>query len=504
MTDIKTQRMDWSDCSDSELLMQFLSRKSDDAFRMLVTRHQGLVMGVCRNILRSTHDAEDAFQATFMILARRAHSIRKQSSIAGWIQRVAFRAALRVAKRNDGHKELPLEAEPDMDDDAFQAIHKQELLCSFHDELSTVPAKLREAIVLVHLEGQSRAEAAEALDCTESALKARLARGRKLLRHRLLRRGIALTVAFHFVAHDKQATAACSDEFIRRTIEIASEFSGGIASASSYQSSTSLPIANNGVRNMFLQSIIKPTVAALAVFAVTALSISLPNATGQTAVTENSQGVDVTFKTQPSSPPEAIFVAARDSTNAERQGDASEPKKDILKRRLDLARERLRASQLELEVASTNDPQAVKALRREVGIAKAREKVLEQELELLVIQAQIDDLTKKRTVNSQSSSIEPSKPFEEVRFRKRTGPRRLSPMTQLQVEVLGPKVGQQKINGIYTVEKSGKLPLGVAYGRVMVDGLTLEEAEKVIIKHLEGKLEDPRVQVTIPSTIQLR
>ena len=150
----------------------------------------------------------------------------------------------------------------------------QETLCSFYDELRSLPVKMRDAIVLVHLEGRSRAEAAEALECTQSALKARLVHGRKALRNRLVRRGVVLTLALKLAAYDQQALAVCDAELFNSTVVLATEFGATVtSSASSYNATPSLSVANEGVRKMFLHSAMRHGFAISGAIAFIALFI---------------------------------------------------------------------------------------------------------------------------------------------------------------------------------------------------------------------------------------
>lgn len=410
--EIPHPRTDLEPCSDSELIMEFLNRRSEDAFRVLVTRHHALVMGVCRSILRSTHDAEDAFQATFMILARRARSIRKHNSLAGWIQRVAYRAALRVAKTNAQKRELTLESEPDMHEDAFQKIHDQELLCSFHEELYSMPVSMRDAIVLVHLEGRSRADAAEALECTQSAIKARLARGRKLLRNRLLRRGFALTLALKLISDGRQAQASCSLELVRKTVAIATEFgTSGIDSCSSHHTSTSIPVANEGLRNIFVHSFVRPTITTLVV--VTLAVLSIPIATGQTGATANQEeSVDLVVPAtiMPTAIAEFRFSTAKADANG-RGGESAQAISTVqyLFRRA-IVEAQSRATQLELEAAATPDQVKAAQIRREAAVQQANASFLEKQLEVSRLHLQLGQPTEgvhaqTLTVKVKSSSL---------------------------------------------------------------------------------------------------
>jgi RNA polymerase sigma factor (sigma-70 family) len=180
---------------DAQLLELFLARNgaaAEDAFAALVDRHGPTVLGVCRRMLPCAHDCEDAFQATFLVLARRAASIDRRERLASWLYGVAVRTAQearrRAAQQRAGERRRMdlsrVESEPTEDRD--------DLLAFLDDELTRLPQRYRAALVACELDGKSRREAAEQLGLPEGTLSTQLARGRKLLRERLLRRGVSL------------------------------------------------------------------------------------------------------------------------------------------------------------------------------------------------------------------------------------------------------------------------------------------------------------------------
>lgn len=186
--------------ADRELLRRFLAG-DETAFAELVLRHAGLVMSVCRRVLRHAADAEDAFQATFLVLARKAGSLNWQESIAGWLHDTARRTSLKLrgsTARRRVVEQQAAEARPEGEtthatsDPSFQAsVHElSELL---DEELARLPAKFREVILLSQIEGLSRDELAERLGISAAAVKDRLERGREQLRSRLVKRGVSLT-----------------------------------------------------------------------------------------------------------------------------------------------------------------------------------------------------------------------------------------------------------------------------------------------------------------------
>jgi RNA polymerase sigma factor (sigma-70 family) len=177
--------------TDRQLLERFATRRDESAFALLVRRHGPMVLRVCLRVLRHRHDAEDAFQATFLVLARKASSICWHSSAGGWLFRVAYHLALKMRTRAGRRRAQAL---PDVavTDGAGETPH-WELRSILDEELNRLPEKYRAPLILCHCEGKSRAEAARQLGWKEGAVKIRLERGRELLRARLTRRGLELS-----------------------------------------------------------------------------------------------------------------------------------------------------------------------------------------------------------------------------------------------------------------------------------------------------------------------
>lgn len=207
---------------DSDLLTRFVSERDEEAFAELVRRHGRMVLAVCHQVLRRHHDAQDAFQATFLILATRSHLIRRENSVASWLYRVAYRVSMRSAKQRKNRDAVDIENECAAErDDPLQTIYEQSLQTALHEELSRLPNSYQAPLVLCYLKGMSRTEAADALECTASSVKARLARAKKMLRVRLSRRGVAMSVAMAAVAaRMTQAAAAPPVELLSETVRI--------------------------------------------------------------------------------------------------------------------------------------------------------------------------------------------------------------------------------------------------------------------------------------------
>jgi RND family efflux transporter MFP subunit len=182
--------------SDAHLLERFVTTGDEAAFELLVRRHERLVFGVCRRNLRDYHDAEDAFQATFLALARKASSISRRQALAGWLYQVAYRLAVRLGARRsrDWSRVRGLDTAEMIAAPAELKLPAElnEVRAILDEEVNRLPERFRLAIVVCYLEGKTVAEAAAQLGWPRGTVASRLARARERLRKRLVRRGLAL------------------------------------------------------------------------------------------------------------------------------------------------------------------------------------------------------------------------------------------------------------------------------------------------------------------------
>jgi RNA polymerase sigma factor (sigma-70 family) len=204
------------------LLEAFLSGRSETAFEELLKRHGPLVLGVCRRILRDPHDADDAFQATFLVLLRQAGSIDKKESVASWLYGVAYRLAVRAkakARRRRAHES---QGAPMQTVDPFEELLWRDLRSVLDEEIHRLPEKYRAAVVLCFLEGKPYAEAGRLLGCSKATVSLRLARARKWLHERLDRRGVALSLGwFPAVIEQRRALVPVAAELSQATTRAA-------------------------------------------------------------------------------------------------------------------------------------------------------------------------------------------------------------------------------------------------------------------------------------------
>ncbi len=195
--------------SDQQLLERFLHEHSEASFATLVQRHGPMVLNVCRRVLHLTQDAEDAFQATFLILARKAGSIRKPQSLSSWLHGVAYHSAecLRTQARcraSHERRKAPLPPGDAMDD-----ITWRELRSVLDEELQRLPEKYRAPLVLCYLEARTQDEAARQLGWSKNTFGRRINQARQMLARRLTRRGLSLPVVLTApLLLDGTATAA--------------------------------------------------------------------------------------------------------------------------------------------------------------------------------------------------------------------------------------------------------------------------------------------------------
>lgn len=219
--------------SDGQLLECFVNRREEAAFEAIVRRHSRMVWGVCRRLLPSRHDAEDAFQATFLVLVRKAASLAQPELLGNWLYGVAYRAALEVRGANAMRrtKERSLRDVPEPAACATESC--LDLRPLIDRELSWLPEKYRVLIVLCDLEGRRRKEVARQLAIAEGTLSSRLATARTMLAKRLARHGVALSGAAVATALAQNAAWGCvPGPLVISTVQAAASIAAGTAVAS--------------------------------------------------------------------------------------------------------------------------------------------------------------------------------------------------------------------------------------------------------------------------------
>jgi RNA polymerase sigma factor (sigma-70 family) len=196
---------DYGARSDAELLDAYAGSGDARAFEVIVRRHGPMVLGVCRRVLRHDHDADDAFQATFLVLAHKAKSVSPSAALAAWLHGVARRTSLRARSRAARRAAVERQVPPRTADPA-----PAELDPALDEELGRLPERYRVPIVLCDLEGRLRSDVAAALGCAEGTLSARLTRGRRLLADRLRCRGVTVPAALAATAVAESLVSAAA------------------------------------------------------------------------------------------------------------------------------------------------------------------------------------------------------------------------------------------------------------------------------------------------------
>lgn len=244
-----------SGLTECQLLQRYVTRRDDAAFEALLLRHGPMVLGVCRRMLNDPRDVEDAFQATFLVLVRRAESLRGSDVLGPWLHGVASRVALRArADTSRRRRREPLELEGTLAPAAAgEDPARSELVAVIDEECRRLPARYSAPIVLCHLEGLTYEEAAQRLGCPVNTVKGRLARGRGLLRSRLARRGLVPTAVVLTAALEHEAKAAISESLVRSTSHAVRCFVSQSAVATGATSASAL--AEGVLAMMFFQRV---------------------------------------------------------------------------------------------------------------------------------------------------------------------------------------------------------------------------------------------------------
>ena len=189
---------------DQELLTSYIANRDEAAFAALADRHGSMVLGICRRLLGSAQDAEDACQAVFLVLARKAASIRKRQSLASWL----YGTAMRIAQKARSRQRKALIATPQPQESIESQLSLREALSILDEELYRLPAGQQAALIQCYLEGRTQDEAARQLGWSQGKLRGQLERGRERLRARLIRRGVSLPAALLLTALTQTAASA--------------------------------------------------------------------------------------------------------------------------------------------------------------------------------------------------------------------------------------------------------------------------------------------------------
>jgi RNA polymerase sigma factor (sigma-70 family) len=270
--------------SDGQLLDRFLARREGAVFEALIHRHGLMVWGVCRRVLHDYHDAEDAFQATFLVLARKASTVMPREKLGNWLYGVAFQTAMNAMATRAKRRVRECSAKAITEPAAVSDEHADELLSRLDREVARLPEKYRIPIILCELEGNTHRQAAERLGWPVGTVSGRLSRARTLLADRLSRTGTPLTAGALAVllAHDS-ARAGVPLELLRSTAQAVSLSSVGTAVTAGVVSAEVAALAGKVVKAMLIN---KLTLTTAMLLMVVGLALSGTNLALRAGTTE--------------------------------------------------------------------------------------------------------------------------------------------------------------------------------------------------------------------------
>jgi len=317
--------------TEGELLERFVTQRDDAAFEAIVARHGPMVLTVCRLLLRDPNDVDDAFQATFLVLVRKAGSLERCDLLGNWLYGVAHRVAVRaraVAARRTARTAAAIEAAqsgvchlPGLETRIpHTSSLEPELDPWLHQEIARLPEKYRVPIVLCYMEGLTHDDAARRLGCPLGTVKGRLARARELLRKRLARRGVTLSAATLATSLScSDAKAAVPAALIQATLRVAQSVSSRTGVSLAACSTVSMPVATLGEGVLQVMTLTQVKTIALPLILVGAV------ATGVVALA--AQGNPKQRKGGTQAQPPASRVNPRDTAKKARQQPLAETPK---------------------------------------------------------------------------------------------------------------------------------------------------------------------------------
>jgi len=342
--------------TDGRLLDQFINERDEAAFEALTRRHGPMVFGVCRRVIGNNHDAEDAFQATFLVLVRKAASVRPREAVGNWLHGVAYRTALearaRLARRRSREQQVVTMPQPHAD--AESSWH--DLRPVLDQELTGLPDHYRLPVILCDLEGRARKQVARQLRIAEGTLSSRLATARKLLARRLRRRGVTLSIAcLTSLLAQGTVSAAVPASLLVSTTNVAMLVAAGQAVASGTVPVKVAALTEGVLKMMFLT---KLKLTAMVVSGVAVVGL------GTGGLLYQARGADsMQHDTAPSSQLQLVQRNAQaddQETPRRAQNDADAIRNRELRRQLDQARAQAEAARAAAEAA-----QAEAAAQRE-------------------------------------------------------------------------------------------------------------------------------------------
>jgi RNA polymerase sigma factor (sigma-70 family) len=445
---------------DAALLGRFIAHRDERAFEAIVARHGRMVLGVCRGILPDPHAAEDAFQATFLILARKARSIRVDGSLGRWLYGVARRVARRARTdqtRLDARKSGCLAV-----DEVPAPIHPEpcERIATLHEVVGRLPEKFRAPIILCYLEGHTHEEAARLLHWPLGTVKGRLARARGRLRERLTRRGFAPSaglLGLSLAGESGIAAPFLSTQLVKVTTQAALRLAG-----KSFLPTTAVTSSSALVKGV-LEGMILHKLKVAAVF----LGLG---ALGAGVYAQNGHGP----------------IGEGKSTTPAARKFAADP---VLPTNAESNRRRVIATEI---VDLKAEAQSLRESLKRLEIATARAETLLNRLQESAKPPgelpRLPGVTVRRR-HLQERSSTPSRPTADAKPRRPTPPEYVvDPPDLVHIQVFGtlPKEG---LDGNHLVGPDGRMELG-PYGRVFAEGMTVDEIKERIVDRLRAYFSD--------------
>jgi RNA polymerase sigma factor (sigma-70 family) len=315
---------DGAGLTDGQLLGAFLDQRGESAFAALVRRHGPMVWGICRRVLSNHHDAEDAFQATFLVLVRKAASVDPPEMVGNWLYGVAHQTARKAraitAKRQAREKQMT-----DLPEVGVKEPDRRHGLEDvLHQELGRLPEKYRVAIVLCDLEGRTRKDVARQLGVPDGTLAARLARGRAMLAKRLARHGFTGAVGSALpVVMKRSAWASVPASVMCSTIRVGLSGAGGRLSTGGLASPSVTALTEGVLKTMLLKKV--KTTIGLLVLGIAAVGLAGTAGVAADAWTARTQAVD---------PPPAAAAPTQANPSLEETLKAILQRLDALEKRL--------------------------------------------------------------------------------------------------------------------------------------------------------------------------
>jgi RNA polymerase sigma factor (sigma-70 family) len=284
---------------DSQLVDGFVSCRDEGAFETLLHRHAGLVWGVCRRMLKDSHLAEDAFQATFLVLAREASSIRKRQSVGSWLYGVAYRLASRIRSDSTRRQQCEGRMRETNEPDPMTDIIRRELRPVLDEELQALPEKYRAPLILCYLQGKTHEQAAQELGWPVGTMSRRLDKGRDLLRQRLTLRGVTVSAALLTVTLANESTAAIPVGLVATTLRTAILFASGTTAVSALISASAATLAEGLIKDAAITKLKIAAVSLIGLVLVTGTGTLVVRAMNGSSPQSESRGHGETILEEP-------------------------------------------------------------------------------------------------------------------------------------------------------------------------------------------------------------